>query len=395
VTLLHAKQEPAQLRPARAKQEPAHPEQEPAPTEQKPAHPEQKPAHPEQKPAHPEQKPAHPEQEPAHPEQEPAAGGPPTPPVAGPADTVAAGVICWRSGRDGGAIEVLMVHRPAYDDWSWPKGEPERREGLPECAVREAARETGAQVVLGRPLPPVRYAPAEGSIKEVAYWAARVTGRPADGRRTRGNGVDDVRWIGLDKAARRLTHAADTVPLEALAGYAEAGTLATSATLVIRHATARPRDAWARADADRPLVASGKRQAMALGALLQCWRPEVVLCSPWRRCLESMNPYLAASGARLRTKGGLSEAGHQRSPAKAGRHIRSLLGSAHGGALCTHRPVLGIVLDAVRAWCPPDVACLVPDSNPYLHPGDVLVAHVAHRHGQHPLVVAVERHGTR
>jgi hypothetical protein len=57
--------------------------------------------------------------------------------------------------------------------------------------------------------------------------------------------------------------------------------------------------------------------------------------------------------------------------------------------------VLGDVLDALRQSCAPEVAGLVPDANPYLHPADVLVAHVVHRQGRTPLVVAVERHGTR
>ena len=330
--------------------------------------------------------------------------GPPTAPPPAPADVLGAGVIAWRTARNG-ELEVLLVHRPADDAWSWPSGRPERGEGLAECAAREAVETTGRQVVLGRPLPASRSGPgpagAGHEVREVSYWAARLNGRPDDRPREHPREVDDVRWVTPEAAAARLTHPSDAVPLAALVGHAAAGTLATTATLVVRHATARPRDAWARADADRPLVASGKRQAMALGALLQCWRPEHVVSSPWRRCLETMDPYVAASGARLRTKGGLSEAGHRRSPAKAGRHVRGLMESAHGGVLCTHRPVLGDVLDAVRAWCAPEVVGLVPAANPYLHPGDVLVAHVAHvsngtpRHATHPVVVAVERHGTR
>jgi len=330
----------------------------------------------------------------------------PTLETPGPPDVTGAGVLAWRTARDGGQVEVLMVHRPADDSWSWPRGRPGRGEGLAECAVREAAEATGLQVILGRPLPSARYLLAAGSVQEVSYWAARVTGRPDQRRREQPDEVDPdeadaARWVPLEEAAARIAHPSDAVPLTALARYDAAGTLATTATLVVRHATARPRDAWARADADRPLVASGKRQAMALGALLQCWRPDHVVSSPWRRCLETMGPYVTASGVRMRTKDGLSEAGHRRSPAKAGRHVRALMESAHGGAMCTHRPVLGDVLDAVRARCAADVAGLVPDSNPYLHPGDVLVVHVAHvpndspRHGDHPLAVAVERHGTR
>jgi 8-oxo-dGTP diphosphatase len=312
----------------------------------------------------------------------------PSPVPDGPADVLAAGVLCWRPGRDGGRPEVLLVHRPAYQDWSWPKGKPERGEQLAECAVREAQEETGAEVVLGRRLPSVRYVLPDGKVKEVAYWAARAVGRRP--RTASAGEVDDVAWLAVDAAAARLTQAGDAAPLAALAGYAGEGELATSTVLVIRHATARPRDAWARADADRPLVASGKRQALALAALLICWRPDQLLSSPWRRCVQTMDPWTAASGSRLRTKGGLSEAGYKRSPEKARRHTRRLLESSHGGALCTHRPVLRGVLGTVREAATDDVKPLVPDENPYLRPGEVLVAHVTHGHGG-PRVVAVER----
>jgi 8-oxo-dGTP pyrophosphatase MutT (NUDIX family)/phosphohistidine phosphatase SixA len=322
-----------------------------------------------------------------------APGGTPPPPLpAGPPDVVAAGVLCWRRSRDGG-IEVLLVHRPGCDDWSWPKGKPERRESLAECAVREALEKIGVVAVLGRPLPPVRYLLPDGLVTETSYWAARAVSqqRPTAERAE----VDVVEWVPLDVAAERVTHASDAGPLCALADFADSGTLATAATLIIRHATARPRDSWARADSERPLVASGKRQAMALAALLQCWRPDYVISSPWRRCMQSMDPYAAASGVRIRTKGGLSEDGFRRGPGKAHRHTTRLLDSAHGGALCTHRPVLAGVMAALRERCLPEVTAEIPDTNPFLHPGEVLVAHVVPPNGSPAKIVAVERHGIR
>ncbi|HEX2804827.1 MAG TPA: NUDIX domain-containing protein [Kineosporiaceae bacterium] len=327
--------------------------------------------------------------EPAAP-AEPAA--PTREPPDGPADLLAAGTLCWRPTRGGAGVEVLLVHRPRYDDWSWPKGKPARGEALTECAVRETEEETGVEVVLGRPLPPVRYRLPDGSIKEVSYWAARpVTERR--GPHDPGE-VDRATWLPLDVAAERLTMPGDAAPLAALAEYAEQGTLATTEVLIIRHATARPRDAWARSEASRPLVASGRRQAMALGALLHCWRPEFLLSSPWRRCVATMGPYTAATGVRLRTKNGLSEEGYRRRPRKAGQHTRTLLESAHGGGLCTHRPVLPGVLAVIREASDPEIQSQIPDSNPYLRPGEVLVAHVSRNHG-HPRIVAIERHGTR
>ncbi len=302
----------------------------------------------------------------------------------------AAGVICWREGRDG-VPEVLLVHRPRYDDWSWPKGKLQPGEPLPECAVREAAEETGLQVVLGRPLPEVAYLLPDGRPKVVRYWAARPAGPPTP---PAGKGlpeVDRTRWAGLAEASELLTQRADAVPLDALAAMARERTLATSPLLVVRHGTARPRQAWSRADSDRPLVAAGRRQALALASLVRCWRPERVLSSPWRRCRETVRPYVALSGARLRTKKGLSEDGFRREPAKVAKHTRRLLERRRPALLCTHRPVLPAVFRALGGSATPDALARIPRDEPYLAPGEALVAHVTQGGGP-PRVVAVERH---
>ena len=170
--------------------------------------------------------------------------------------------------------EVLLVHRPRYDDWSWPKGKLEPGETLPECAVRETAEETGVQVVLGRPLPNVEYPLPDGRTKQVD-----VLGGPRRGRRPAsrpgdrgGRGALAPAGPGAGAIDPHRGHRAAGGPGRAARTR---GCWPPTPALVVRHATARPRDAWARADADRPLVASGRRQALALAALLLCWRPEL------------------------------------------------------------------------------------------------------------------------
>jgi 8-oxo-(d)GTP phosphatase len=314
----------------------------------------------------------------------------------------AAGVLCWRRARDG--LEVLLVHRPRYDDWSWPKGKVRDGEPLPAAAVREAAEETGLEVVLGLPLGEIRYLLPDGHGKQVSYWAARPAG--ASHREDAGDvaetdpqaealtEVDGVAWLPVQEARLLLTRGSDAEPLRLLEQYAAAGVLATAPVLVVRHGTSRPRNSWARADADRPLASAGRRQARGLVALLACWRPRRLVCSPWRRCLDTVAPYAGASGLAIRTKGSLSEDGARRSPARLRRHVQRLLDRARPALLCTHRPVLTEVFDVVRTACPPEVAGAVPNKDPYLAPGEVLVAHVALAAG--PVrVVAVERHQPR
>src|SRR3954454_901353 len=104
----------------------------------------------------------------------------------------AAGGVLWRHGEDGG-VEVALVHRPKYDDWSVPKGKLKRREHLLLGAVREVEEETGARGTVGRPLGEIRYL-KEGLPKRVRYWSMFavdsifVSGDEADE-------VDELRWL--------------------------------------------------------------------------------------------------------------------------------------------------------------------------------------------------------
>lgn len=320
-----------------------------------------------------------------------------------PGAVLAAGVICWRAARRkgsragsrtgsrpvGGDLEVLLVHRPRDGDWSWPKGKVGPGETLPECAVRETAEETGASVVLGRPLATVRYPLPDGRPKQVDYWAARSLG--SGQRSAPDTEIDRSRWLSAERAHDLLSRSGDLAPLTALLDAHREGTLVTRPLIVIRHGVARPKDSWARADADRPLVGAGRRQARALVPLLRCWRPEYLLSSPWRRCLETIAPYAATGEVRVRTKGGLSEDGFNRDPGKARKHVTQLLHQEHAAGLCTHRPVLGAVLGVLRSAADPQQAVRIPTTDPFLAPGAVLVTHAAGGPGA-PRIVAVEHH---
>ena len=151
---------------------------------------------------------------------------------------LAAGVLCWRRARDG--LEVLLVHRPRYDDWSWPKGKAHDGEPLTQTAVREAAEETGLAVALGRPLGEVRYRLSDGRRKQVTYWVATA--------RTRGPGlgpqapdeVDGLAWLPVGEARALLTRQSDTAPLDRLEAHELAGALQTVPVVVLRHGTSGP-----------------------------------------------------------------------------------------------------------------------------------------------------------
>jgi 8-oxo-dGTP diphosphatase len=107
--------------------------------------------------------------------------------------------------RDG---RVLVVHRPKYDDWAFPKGKLDRGETWEEAAVREVEEETSLRCELGEYVGSTRYAVAEG-LKEVRYYRMST-----DGEALPQNEVDDLRWVTPIEAAAVLTHDYDRALLE-------------------------------------------------------------------------------------------------------------------------------------------------------------------------------------
>lgn len=308
-----------------------------------------------------------------------------------------AGALVWR--RRDGELQVQLVHRPRYDDWSWPKGKVETGESLPGTAVREVAEETGRQIVLGRPLPGLQYLTPDGSVKRVHYWAARRARKKHDAESLRARvpvapvdrtEVDRTVWLPVAEAARRLTRSSDRGPLEALVDAEERGASRTRALVIARHGRAVPRTAWHGAERDRPLTPVGHGQAAALVPVLAAFGVQHVISSRWERCATTIDPYVRAAGMRPGYSEYLTEAQHERSPSRVAATVRYLMEEAdESSAICTHRPVLPTVLDVLRRHASDAVADGLPTADPYLEPGEALVAHVSDTPGG-PRVVAVE-----
>ena len=123
----------------------------------------------------------------------------------------AAGGVVWRRSPTGD-VEVLLVHRPRYDDWTVPKGKLDPGEDHAHAALREVAEETGLRCVMGPELPPTSYRDRRNRPKHVRYWAMT----PVDGTFTPSDEVDEVRWVSVDTARSLLTYTRDTSLLAAL-----------------------------------------------------------------------------------------------------------------------------------------------------------------------------------
>jgi 8-oxo-dGTP pyrophosphatase MutT (NUDIX family) len=124
----------------------------------------------------------------------------------------AAGGLVLRPAAGGAGTEIALVHRPKYDDWTFPKGKLDPGETDEQAAVREVAEETGLDARLDRELPRVRYRDASGRDKVVRYWTMTPTGGGFRPNRE----VDELRWLPLGEAATLLTYDHDRALLDEL-----------------------------------------------------------------------------------------------------------------------------------------------------------------------------------
>ena len=261
------------------------------------------------------------------------------------------------------------MHRPRYGDWSFPKGKLDRGELAPVAAIREVAEETGVRIRLGTPLGSQRY-PSGGRMKTVSYWHGRVVGDPDLDGYLVNDEIDEVAWVPLRKARHRLSYTFDKLTLD----EALSTEWRTRSLVVVRHTPARSRKTWRKDDRLRPLLSSGRLQAERLAPLLSAYGPTRLVTSSSVRCVQTLAPYAASCGWPLQETDLLSE--EDATAESVVDIVDELLQSKENAALCTHRPVLPTVLDALG---------VVTDK---LAAGDIVIAH--HRKGK---VAAIERYG--
>ncbi len=309
----------------------------------------------------------------------------------------AAGTLPWRV-KDG-HLQVALIHRPRYRDWSWPKGKLDPDEDWPVAAARETAEETGLVVRLGIPLPDATYAvmARDGTpdTKAVRYWAATTTGRT----RRHQDEVDQVAWLDVAAAHARLDYARDRDQLLALTQAHQRGSLDTWPLVVVRHAKAVARsDYRGKNDQRRPLDAKGEGRAVDLVALLTAYGITRLVTSPSVRCADTLGPYAGRRGLPLVRKEALSEEGFESAPEKAPRAILSALRRGEPAAICSHGPVLPTLLDVLLPLVDETLpsatqACaeLTQARHVHLVKGEALVCHVRGA-GDRARIVAVERH---
>lgn len=294
-----------------------------------------------------------------------------------PADVVqAAGAVVWRSTPKSlpGAAEpqVVLVHRSRRADWTVPKGKLDPGEVLPGTAVREVAEETGLTVRLGVPLSDVTYTLLTGQTKRVSYWTAEATSG-ATAEYVANDEVDEVAWFPLSAATERLSYDRDCEVIAEFAAAYDSGTTRARPLVVLRHAAAKPRTKWRGDDRRRTLTDDGLAQAEGLVRVLAAWGIRHVVTSDSARCVQTVLPYADSREVDVVLQRRLTEEDADRDEVRS--ITRRLFASSRRAVVCTHRPVLPWVFEALGL------------DDPHLEPGGLVVLHRADG-----VVVATERH---
>ena len=272
-------------------------------------------------------------------------------------DVVAAGTVVLRKDH------VLLVHRPKYQDWSFPKGKQDPGEPEVLTAVRETVEETGVEVRLGRPLPSQAYLQHDGRTKVVHYWRGEVVGDPDVTAWVPNQEVDQVSWVPVERAARLLTYPRDRQTLSDALEHRHR----TTPLVLLRHAKAIGRKHWSKADPLRPLTETGCAQARAIAPVLAAYGVTRVVTSSSTRCVQTVAPYAEEHVLAISRSPVLSEE-HPGNPGDATTLLEELLADREPTVLCSHRPLL------------PDLLAAVGLDVPTLSPGDLVVVH--HRNGR-------------
>lgn len=231
---------------------------------------------------------------------------------------LAAGGIIWRGTQRSG-VEVLLVHRPRYHDWTFPKGKLHKGESLLAAALREVEEETGLSVVVGHRMPVVRYRTLDGP-KEVTYWAMR----PDGGEFSVNSEVDKIRWVSLGAARRKLTYTHDRRLADGLTDLPPS----VVRVVLVRHADAGRRRDFDGPDLGRPLSDRGQAQAAALVALLRSFGPTRLVSAPALRCIQTIEPLARVRGLIVEQAGVFGEEEFGTDPHAATLRLRSAMQAA-------------------------------------------------------------------
>ena len=249
-------------------------------------------------------------------------------------------------------IELCIVHRPKYDDWSWPKGKVDPNKSHRHAAVREIGEESGLPVELGPYLGDIEYPLSEegrkqrhtkdrsADTKHIQFWMATPINAIDNLRRTHAFGpvhradideIDEILWLTPAEARKKLSHSTDKDILALFVDRVQEGALDAVPVIIVRHGKAEARKLWKGSDENRPITPRGAAAAYALNRELAQTGRDMVHLDPLTE-----DAYAAAPDTAWECL--LSE-------------IEFALERRQPIAICMHRPVIGGMFEHLRSMC--------------------------------------------
>ncbi|HET9140786.1 NUDIX hydrolase [Actinophytocola sp.] len=262
---------------------------------------------------------------------------------------LAAGAVLWRRGAPGG-LEIALVHRPRYDDWSLPKGKLEPGETLWAGAAREVAEETGFASALGRYLGQVDYRVLRPLLarKTVHYVAARAR----SGQFRPNREVDELAWVPPEAAGGLLSYARDAAVVREFTALPAD----TTTMLLVRHAKAGSRAQWPGPDELRPLSARGWAQVKAVREFAGLFAADRVHSPALLRCVQTVQQAAEDIGTEMVEEPLLSEQGYRADPAAGVARLREIALAGGTPMVCSQGGVIPDLLSRLAAESGLDLA---------------------------------------
>jgi len=243
----------------------------------------------------------------------------------------AAGAVLWRKS-DISQLEIAVIHRPRYDDWSLPKGKVESGESHISAGYREIQEETGYESTFGPEIGTVVYK-LEGAPKEVRYWAAAATlktGTPNPKE------VDEVLWLAPKKAKEKLTNKDERAIVDFFLEFGAD----TFPIILLRHAKALKRTEWDGDDGDRPLEHRGQLQAKRLLPIYLPYGISEVHTSDALRCIETIDLMARLIEKTPIFSADLSEYGYAKDREAPLDYVQDLMNRGISAIVCSHNPII-------------------------------------------------------
>lgn len=251
----------------------------------------------------------------------------------------AAGALLWRETNER-EVEIALIHRPKYDDWTLPKGKIEIGETALQCAYRELIEETGITASFTRQLGTVEYEES-GQRKRVIFWAAQCA--MAASQFIANEEVDRLEWLSPELALAKATHDSDRGIIENFLSQPHR----TDTLIILRHTKALERGDWDEEDSLRTLDELGFDQAQLLIKHLEPFAIEEIYTSDFTRCVQTVTPLSHSRGLSVTQVPSLNEHTFNEDPLRSVSFANALKQDEKNILICSHNPVIPTMLRGI------------------------------------------------